>query len=52
MKVRVTFDYVPDDPADVDEEDPSGLAEAAFVELGDQIANLGGENITCEAVTE
>jgi hypothetical protein len=47
-KVRVSFDYYPDDP---DPDDPTGMTEEAHQELMDELAALGADNPTIEKVT-
>ena len=44
-KVRVSFDYCPDEP---DPDDSSGLSEDEYMRLMDQLQELGAENVSFE----
>lgn len=44
MSVKVTFVYEPDEP----EDDPTGMSQAEFERLYDQLMRLGGDDIQIE----
>jgi hypothetical protein len=46
-KVRVEFDYYPDDP---DPGDETGMSEDEFIDLTDRISQLGGDNLSAKRV--
>jgi hypothetical protein len=46
-KVRVSFDYYPDEP---DADDDTGMAEGEYLELIERIGELGGDNPTVEKI--
>lgn len=41
-KVRISFDYVPDEP---DGEDSTGMSEPEYVRLQDALIDLGADNV-------
>lgn len=42
---RVTFDFEPDEP---DDDDSTGMSEAEYLRLSEQLAELGATNIKIE----
>jgi hypothetical protein len=50
-KVQVTFTFVPE-PDEADEGDPTGLTEAGYNALQDQLMQLGAEDSHVEKVIE
>jgi hypothetical protein len=49
MKVRVSFDYYPDDP---DPDDSTGMSEAEHEALMNKVMSLGGDDMQVEKVEE
>jgi len=44
-KVRVSFDYYPSDP---DPDDSTGMSEAEYIQLNNQLAMLGADDVEIE----
>jgi hypothetical protein len=47
VKVRVSFDYYPDEP---DEGDRTGMSEEEYLRLHDKLMGLGADDVTIERV--
>lgn len=48
LKVKVSFDYYPDEP---DPEDPTGMSEDEHNDLMQKVMELGADNIEIEKVS-
>jgi hypothetical protein len=48
-KVRVTFDYYPDEP---DDQDATGMSDHEYEALTQGLVDLGADNITTEVIEE